>query len=130
MDSWASRVAAITLFVEDVATAKQFYEKVFGLPVVFEDAESVAFNFGNMIVNLLKTEAASELIAPAAVGGPETLSRFQLTIDIEDVDRVCAELSTRDVEILNGPLDRPWGVRTATFRDPGGHVWEIAQAIA
>jgi catechol 2,3-dioxygenase-like lactoylglutathione lyase family enzyme len=25
-----------------------------------------------------------------------------------------------------GSTDRPWGIRTASFRDPGGHVWEIA----
>jgi uncharacterized glyoxalase superfamily protein PhnB len=24
-------------------------------------------------------------------------------------------------------MDRPWGIRTASFRDPGGHIWEIAQ---
>jgi uncharacterized glyoxalase superfamily protein PhnB len=23
-------------------------------------------------------------------------------------------------------MDRPWGIRTASFRDPGGHIWEIA----
>jgi len=28
---------------------------------------------------------------------------------------------------LNGPIDRPWGIRTASFRDPGGHIWEIAR---
>ena len=26
-----------------------------------------------------------------------------------------------------GPVDRPWGIRTASFRDPGGHIWEIAR---
>ncbi|MDQ3782600.1 MAG: VOC family protein, partial [Actinomycetota bacterium] len=29
--------------------------------------------------------------------------------------------------LLNGPVDRPWGVRTASFRDPAGHIWEIAR---
>jgi hypothetical protein len=29
-------------------------------------------------------------------------------------------------ELLNGPIDRPWGIRTASFRAPGGHIWEIA----
>jgi lactoylglutathione lyase len=24
-------------------------------------------------------------------------------------------------------MDRPWGIRTASFRDPGGHIWEIAK---
>jgi lactoylglutathione lyase len=23
-------------------------------------------------------------------------------------------------------MDRPWGIRTASFRDPGGHIWEVA----
>ena len=31
--------------------------------------------------------------------------------------------------LINGPLDRPWGVRTITFADPGGHIWEIAQDL-
>ena len=54
-------------------------------------------------------------------------SRFQFTITVEDVDATCAELASRGVELLNGPIDRPWGIRTATFRDPGGHIWEIAK---
>jgi uncharacterized glyoxalase superfamily protein PhnB len=53
-------------------------------------------------------------------------SRFQFTIGVDDVDAKCAELATRGVELLNGPIDRPWGIRTASFRDPGGHIWEIA----
>jgi uncharacterized glyoxalase superfamily protein PhnB len=36
-------------------------------------------------------------------------------------------LGERGAELLNGPVDRPWGVRTASFRDPGGHIWEIAR---
>jgi uncharacterized glyoxalase superfamily protein PhnB len=51
---------------------------------------------------------------------------MQLTINVDDVDAVCAELARRGVTLLNGPVDRPWGVRTAAFRDPDGHVWEIA----
>jgi lactoylglutathione lyase len=42
------------------------------------------------------------------------------------VDAMAAELTSRGVELLNGPMDRPWGIRTASFRDPGGHIWEIA----
>ena len=34
---------------------------------------------------------------------------------------------SRGVELLNGPMDRPWGIRTAAFADPAGHIWEIAQ---
>ena len=52
---------------------------------------------------------------------------MQLTVPVEDVDAVAAGLVERGVELLRGPEDRPWGPRTASFRDPAGHVWEIAQ---
>ena len=126
MGSWARGIGAITLFVEELEAAKQFYREVFDLPVVFEDDDSTVFNFGNTIINLLKTSAARELIAPAAVAAREEGSRLQLTIEVDDVDAMCTELAARGVVLLNGPMDRPWGVRTASFRDPGGHIWEIA----
>jgi lactoylglutathione lyase len=33
------------------------------------------------------------------------------------------------VTLLNGPMARQWGVRTASFTDPGGHIWKIAQQL-
>lgn len=126
MTAWPQGISAITLFVEDLAGSKQFYSDVFGLPVTFEDGASAVFNFGNTIINLLMATEARELIEPATVAPPDTGSRLQLTITVDDVDATCAQLVTRGVKLLNGPMDRPWGVRTASFRDPGGHIWEIA----
>ncbi len=128
--AWPRGIGAITLFVEDVEATQRFYREAFGLPVVFEDDNSAVFDFGNTLINLLTATAARELIEPAAVARREAGSRLQLTIRVDDVDALCAELATRGVELLNGPLDRPWGVRTASFSDPGGHIWEIAQEIA
>ena len=124
---WPKGIGAITLFVEDLEAAKQFYLKVFGLPVVFEDKHSSVFKFGNTLVNLLKITAAGQLVEPAKVASREAGSRFVFTIEVDDVDARCAELAARGVELLNGPMDRPWGVRTACFVDPGGHIWEIAK---
>lgn len=126
LSSWPKGISAITLFVENVTAAKQFYQEVFGLPIVFEDDNSVVFKFGPTLVNLLKATAAPELIAPAVPASREAGSRLVLTIPVDDVDAMCAELAMRGVELLNGPMDRPWGIRTASFRDPGGHIWEIA----
>src|SRR5438034_6472701 len=123
-------VGAITLFVEDPARSKAFYERVFEVSVIYEDESSVAFQFENTIVNLLARPAAHELIAPAGVGGPETGTRFQLTIWVEDANAVVSELGKRGVELLNGPIDREWGMRTAAFTDPDGHIWEVAQQLA
>lgn len=124
---WPKAINAITLFVEDLGTTKAFYAEVFGVPKIYEDDDSAVFNFGNTIVNLLKAAAAVELIEPAAIAAPDAGSRMQFTIEVDDVDATCAELARRGVELLNGPMDRPWGVRTACFRDPAGHIWEIAK---
>jgi catechol 2,3-dioxygenase-like lactoylglutathione lyase family enzyme len=120
------RVAAITLFVDDLPRSRSFYGDVFGLPVIYEDEDSAVFEFENTLVNLLKTTAARELIEPATVASRDAGSRLELTIEVDDVDATCAELAKRGVELLNGPMNRPWGVRTASFRDPAGHIWEIA----
>jgi catechol 2,3-dioxygenase-like lactoylglutathione lyase family enzyme len=125
--AWPRKISTITLFVEDLAATKAFYQEVFGLPVYFEDPDSAVFNFGNMLVNLLASSAVPELIEPASIGSPDSGARFQLTVDVDDVDAVCAELAKRGVKLLNGPIDRPWGVRTAAFKDPAGHIWEIAK---
>jgi catechol 2,3-dioxygenase-like lactoylglutathione lyase family enzyme len=123
-------VGAITIFVEDPKRSKSFYEKVFDAPAVYEDDNSVVFKFENTIVNLLARREAPELIEPAKVAGADAGASFQLTIWVDDADAVCAELANRGVALLNGPQDREWGVRTAAFGDPDGHVWEIAQELS
>jgi catechol 2,3-dioxygenase-like lactoylglutathione lyase family enzyme len=127
LDSWAKGIDAVTLFVEDLAATKRFYLDVFGLPIHYEDENSVVFKVGETVINLLSASEAPELIEPAAVAPPEAGSRMQFTIAVGDVDAMCAELSRRGVQLLNGPIDRPWGIRTASFRDPAGHIWEIAK---
>lgn len=127
LEGWPGAISAVTLFVEDLEAARRFYVEVFGLPVFYEDEASAVFRFGDTLVNLLQATEATELVEPAPVASPETGVRFQFTLGVDDVDAMCDELGRRGVELLNGPLDRPWGIRTASFRDPGGHVWEIAK---
>jgi len=122
-------LGAITLFTEDLARTAAFYRDVFGLALLFEDDTSAVFGFGATVINVLQADAAHELIEPAPVGGPDAGRRVQLTIWVEDADAVCAQLHEHGGALLNGPVDRPWGKRTAAFADPGGHVWEIAQDI-
>jgi catechol 2,3-dioxygenase-like lactoylglutathione lyase family enzyme len=122
----STSIGAITLFTEDLERLKSFYQDVFGLPVHYEDENSAVFKLNNTLINLLKVPAARDLIGPGTVADREAGSRFQFTIGVDDVDAVCAELDRRGVKLLNGPINRPWGVRTASFTDPGGHIWEIA----
>ena len=122
-------VDAITMFIDDTQRSKAFYERVFGAKAVHEDEDAVAFKFENMVVNMLRVPVAHELIAPAPVGDADAPRRFQLTIEVRDTDAVCEQLTARGVELLNGPMDREWGIRTAAFTDPDGHIWEVAANI-
>jgi len=123
---WPRAINAVTLFTEILQQTKEFYQTVFGLPIHFEDANSAVFKFGDVVINLLDIKEANELIEPALVAKRESGARFVFTIGVEDVDAMCAELASRGVALLNGPMDRPWGIRTASFMDPAGYIWEIA----
>ena len=58
--AWPGGIAAITLFVEDLETAKRFYQDVFDLPVFFEDANSSVFKFRDTVINLLRTTRGAQ----------------------------------------------------------------------
>ena len=124
-----SEIEVVTLFVEDLRSAKAFYQDVFGLKIVFQDDVSAVVKLRNLMINLLQISEAHGLVEPAAVAGPKVGSRLLLTIKVEDANAVCAELERHGVKLLNGPVDRPWGRRTAAFADPAGNVWEVAQEL-
>jgi uncharacterized glyoxalase superfamily protein PhnB len=124
-----SEVEVITLFVDDIASSKAFYAKVFASETVWEDAVSSVLRFGGLLINLLDVSQAPTLVEPLRVAQSSVGVRALLTIRVADVDQVCSALREIGVDLLNGPIDRPWGRRTASFADPSGHAWEIAQAI-
>jgi lactoylglutathione lyase len=69
----------------------------------------------------------NELLGPVPAAEPG--ASFGPTIWVEDADAVCADLTQRGVSIISGPLDRPWGMRSAAFLDPDGYVWEVPADI-
>jgi catechol 2,3-dioxygenase-like lactoylglutathione lyase family enzyme len=127
--SWASGIQAITLFVADLAAAKRFYADVFELKVVYEDSDAVTLQLGPTLINALVDRNGPELIEPARVASADAGARAMYTIQVADVDATAGQLESRGVSLLNGPIDRPWGVRTAAFSDPAGHIWEIAAPL-
>lgn len=122
-------IEVITLFVDNIDDARSFYQRVFTSEVVYQDAVSAVLKFSGVMVNLLEATQAPQLVEPLAVATPASGVRVLLTIKVDDVDAVCAELERLGVKLLNGPVDRPWGRRTAAFADPSGHVWEVAQEL-
>lgn len=90
--------------------------------LVFEDMHSAVFKFGETLINLLHISQADELVAPATVASRGAGVRHVFTIAVDDVDSMCAELTQRGVVLLNGPMDRPWGIRTAASRSRRPHL--------
>ena len=81
------------------------------------------------MINLLQAERAPTLVEPLPVGAAEAGPRMIFTVRVDDVIATVADLAGKGVTLLNGPIDRPWGRRTAAFADPSGHVWELAQEL-
>ena len=127
MAEWEKQISAITLVVGDLDRSKTFYREVFGLPPLHEEEDLAIFGFKNMYLALRRDPAhqppGREVLALAEKG----LGQF--AIRVGDVDAVCAELSEHGVTVISGPADRDWGMRTITFADPDGYIWQIAQDL-
>ncbi len=127
------KLNVITLFTEDLAETKAFYQDVLGLEVLGEEANefgpSVIFKLGDIMINLAHVTAGPDFGAPGAVAARGEGSRVVLPVRVADVDKACAELARLGVPLLDEPRDRPWGIRCASFADPAGHIWEIAADI-
>jgi catechol 2,3-dioxygenase-like lactoylglutathione lyase family enzyme len=115
---------AITLCVDDLESSIDFYGNKLGLDLVFQDESSALYKCSNTYINLL-IKSAVELVAPEPVGTNNGVTAVY-TLPFMDVDKAAEELVEAGVKLLNGPIDRPWGVRTVSFQDPSGHTWEIA----
>jgi catechol 2,3-dioxygenase-like lactoylglutathione lyase family enzyme len=127
MTDWDRQIGAMTLFVPDLSEARKFYADVFGVQATPMDEGTVMLRFGEMFVFLHQVAAAAQPL-------PEVLEEArkgagQFAIIVGDVDAVCAEITSRGVQPLSGPANRDWGMRTVTFADPAGHIWEIAQEL-
>jgi catechol 2,3-dioxygenase-like lactoylglutathione lyase family enzyme len=127
MAEWQKQISAMNLVVGDLERSKTFYRDVFGLLPLDEEEDLAVFGFGNMFVALRKDPAHQP-------PGPEVLALAhqglgQFSIWVEDVDAVRAELDEHGVTLISGPADRYWGMRTITFADPDGYIWQIAQDL-
>ncbi len=117
---------ALTLLVDDISESKDFYAEKLGLQKLFEDDVSAVYKCGQTVINLLQGDQSSELLEPAKLAPASAGVRAVYTLRCAEIDQATDELIAAGVQILNGPIDRPWGVRTVSFQDPSGHTWELA----
>jgi len=129
MPSTPQKLNAITMFVADLDASKVFYRDGLGWEIAWEDPQSVRFDAGGAFINLLLESESTGLVAPAPVAQPGSGQRFMLSIFVENIDAELTALADRGITPINGPIDRPWGMRTACVADPDGYIWELAQQI-
>lgn len=51
-----------------------------------------------------------------------------LTLSTDDLDATFDQLQASGAEVVQEPIDQPWGVRDCAFRDPTGNMIRINQA--
>jgi catechol 2,3-dioxygenase-like lactoylglutathione lyase family enzyme len=127
MTDWERKIGAMTLFVPDLDRAREFYQNALGLDAQDLGDDTVMVPLTNMFVFLRKAAKAQEPLPEIRQEAQNGAGQFAIIVD--DVDAVSSELTGRGVKLLSGPEDRAWGMRTITFADPGGHIWEIAQEV-
>jgi catechol 2,3-dioxygenase-like lactoylglutathione lyase family enzyme len=65
-------------------------------------------------------QAAGELLAKGLLRG--------VLFTTEDLDGLFERVSTSGADVVQEPLDQPYGVRDCAFRDPAGNLLRFSQA--
>jgi predicted lactoylglutathione lyase len=119
-------ISLITLGVADYARAKEFYEAI-GWSLAL-DIEETAFFQANGVVLVLwsrdKLAADMGIADDGARWGGVALAH-NVASD-EEVVGVIEEARAHGAEIIRKPSPTFYGGYAGGFRDPDGHVWEIA----
>lgn len=101
----------------DVAAARRFYGDVLGLDILMDHGWIATY--GN-------SERMTVQVSFAEQGGGETPVP-DLSIEVDDVEAVLADVRKAGFTVEYGPSDEPWGVRRFFVRDPFGKLVNILQ---
>ena len=103
------------LAVADPAPARAFYAQLLDLEVVMDHG---------WILTFASKASTVPQLSVASEGGSGTPVP-DLSIEVDDVDRIHRRALAQGLEIVYGVADEPWGVRRFFVRDPFGKVVNI-----
>jgi lactoylglutathione lyase len=125
-------ISAAVLFVQDFEKSLTFYRDTLGLPIAVLESNFAAFQMDNQdfAINDI-TEAAKMVNLPLEAFEAQSgkADHVMLCADVENVDAEYERLKAKGVEFTKAPVDQPWGIRAAYFRDPEGNIWEIKHPL-
>jgi len=119
-------VSLVTLGVSDYARACAFYAAIGWSPAM--EAEDTAFFEANGVVLVLwgRDKLAADMgVADDGARWSGIALAHNVASD-DEVDRVIAEARANGAEITRDPAPTFYGGYAGAFRDPDGHVWEVA----
>jgi len=128
------RISLLTLGVDDLERAVAFYRDGLGFPtdgIVGREFEHGAVAFFDLRGGLkLALWPRRDLAHDAGVPeGPRSSTEFSLGHNVNsphEVDAVMATAGLAGAEIVKEAAETFWGGYAGYFRDPDGHLWEVA----
>jgi uncharacterized protein len=81
---------------------------------------------GGLILSLYgREDLAMDAAIPVPPAQSGEFSLGHLVATREEVDKILAAAVDAGATATEQPHERPWGIYSAYFRDPDGHLWEI-----
>lgn len=122
-----SRMSMITLAVDDITRSVMFYEKGLGFPRFGDDEKVAFFKLNGTWLGLYGKSALAEDAGVSAEGSG--FNAFAIAHNVtseEEVEGVMDQALSAGAELVKKPQKVFWGGFSGYFRDPDGHLWEIA----
>lgn len=121
------RISMVTLGVRDLAEAIRFYEDGLGFPRMESPPEVAFFTLNGTWLGLYGREAlADDAKVPAEGAGFEGFTLAHNVESEEEVDGVIAQAVAAGAILVKSPRKVFWGGYSGYFKDPDGHLWEVA----
>jgi len=121
------RISMITLGVRDMATAVKFYEQGLGFPRMDSPPEVAFFTLNGSWLALYGRDAlADDAQVPSEGHGFEAFTLAHNVHSEAEVDAVVQQALAAGATLVKQPQKVFWGGYSGYFRDPDGHLWEVA----
>ena len=121
------RISMITLGVTDLERSIAFYEGGLGFPKIDSSPDVAFFTLNGTWLGLYGRDALAEdaMVSPEGSG----FNSFALAHNVaseEEVDKTIAQAIEAGATLAKAPQEVFWGGYSGYFKDPDGHLWEVA----
>jgi hypothetical protein len=121
------RISMITLGVRDLAAAVHFYETGLGFPRMASSPGVAFFTLDGSWLGLYPRDAlAADATVAAEGGGFEGFTLAHNVASEAEVDAVIQQALAAGATPVKPAQKVFWGGYSGYFKDPDGHLWEIA----